>query len=573
MKWLKRQTNERVLQKASETLDGVLPYVVAKRLKDVDNIDAFLAADSFDFADPFKMKDFSKGVDRLFEALERNEHITISCDYDADGLGAASILKKGLNLIGFRLTNLEIIVSERYNGGYGFNKAVCDKIIENPNSSLVITVDQGSSDHVQIERLISSRSDVDIIVTDHHHVPEITPDKALAFINPNREDDRYPHKDICGAIVALLLISAVIDKIDPTIDRSKLFDIGAISTIGDMMPLDSLVNRFIVKSSLARMKHNPSPFWRVIMENYPINEETVGFYLGPRINAFSRMGVDPSIVIEFLTTDVRVKAQKIWDKMTEVNDQRKELNKSLKKDAELSLSTGGYDQKNSISVFLEDGASGLTGIVASNLKESTGKPSICFCPKHGDPDMITGSGRSVSGIDIRKCVMEAIEGLEDANGGGHPAACGLTIKRADFNLFSELFEKSVNEKMAANNIGKLEPVIEFDAVFNQFVSLEFVHSINKLAPFGMGFEKPIFAYKGYIDQVGFMGEDSKHARFVLDKGDQRLNCVLFNHQEMLDFDLKALHNGQEIYVIGDLNINKFRGEENLQIMVKALKAI
>lgn len=513
---------------------------------------------------PVDMTGMYGTLEMLSTVVLNNQKTIVACDYDADGLGAASILKKGFELLGY--TNVAFVVSDRYKGGYGFNEQCLDRILSMEYSpDLVITVDEGSSDEVRIKKLKEQLPDTRFIVTDHHHVPENWPQSADAFVNPNQKGDKYPYKNICGAAVALLVIKSLAEKLSKKIDIGSLIEICAISTIGDVMPLNEPVNRVIVKEGLRRANQCGLPFWNALKkEGSVIDESTIGFDLAPKINAMSRMGKDPEDIIRFLTSDNPNLIKTLFTKMTEVNQARKDVNEELYFHAHSEMLEQVDDFGHIL--FLEKGLSGVTGILASRIKEETGKPVICFCPKKDDDNFVTGSGRSIEGVDIRGVIELISEEFSSMNYGGHPAACGLTIQKSELLRFKKRF----NEELEKVLHEKPEKQFTYDFDLKHFESSRvFLEQQDRLKPYGQKFEAPIVKIEGILKTLKLVGKGSLSGVIEYGNG-QSIKFIWFGVKQSKEDQQMELEDELGATIVGKVDMNYFNGVGRPQILVEKL---
>ncbi len=561
------------------TLNELECNILAARLKNTSLAKVFMETYTSNKFPPidslFNLIDMSKATKRVMKAIQAQERILIACDYDADGLGAASILKLGFTALGLNKDNLHINISERYKGGYGFNDFVVDDILAmEKRPGLVITVDEGSSDHLRIKRLIEEDSSIDVIVTDHHHVPKQEPDLAHAFVNPNRPGDEFQHKEICGATVAFLLIKSINDLRvkDDKICMKPLMDIAAISTIGDVMPLNYPMNRAIIQFALKRAnsENNIPLYWKVFKEYDPkfrggmISEDTVGFSIAPKINAMSRIGKDAMHVINFLTSADEASVVESFLIMANCNEERKELD-SVLYDASVEIMESQNNDFSNI-IYLPEGQSGVTGIVASRIKEEKGKPAIVFCPKADNPEFITGSGRSSGGVDIRLAAEILSEQFDSYFFGGHPVACGLTIKADDLPKFKKLFDEEVGRQTGGV---VLKPFVDYDFEMGVDAHLDegFVYILENIAPFGQLFAKPNVLVEGTVITTKML--NGGHFKGTIAHQGGKIDFIWFAKnigQNSLDFK-----RGQKVSLIGKAGINEFMGNRTIQVLIEHME--
>lgn len=585
--WKKRPLNTAINKELSDS--GVEPfeaYLLASRLDKAMNIGLVKGILDVSYENPLGMHDMPIAAERIQDAIQNQEHVLIACDYDADGLGAAVIVKESLKLMGLAKNKISVMVSNRYKGGYGFNDEIVDRIINlDKTPALIITVDEGSADHERIKRLKDEKPNIDVIVTDHHEVPEQQPEMAFAFVNPNRPEDAYPLKEICGAVVGWLTMQAVLDLrqkkgLNEDINLEQLLDIALISTIGDMMPLNLPINRAIVNRGLQMANSvERKPFWHLLQENKynsgeAIDETDIGFGIGPRINAMSRIGKDPVtgedkdplIVVKLLTEQNYAKASKMFDELTEANEYRKKLNKNIYFNHENLIKEKDESQQ-SIVVFAEDGLSGITGLVAGEIMQKTGKPAICFCEKKDNPEYVTGSGRSIKDVHIKKAASNACAQLNDEKSacGGHPGACGLTIRKRDIEKFEELFEKEVLSQIDGK---KLAPFIYYDGQWKHPVNVELYEKVKSLGPFGRCFEEPVFAFKGIVERIRVSASGTTLI-LQLNINGSSIACPWFNCKKA-DEDV-FLQQGDHVKILGKVGTNTYKDITSIQIIIEDLK--
>lgn len=576
---IQQDIQQSLIQKGLTELES---KVISARLNSIDEMNSFLDVyinKSFPSMDnPMNLMDMEKAVLRIIVAIEKNESIAIACDYDTDGLGAASVLKLGLESMGVDPSKLSILISERYKGGYGFSDNIVDRVLSMKNKpDVIITVDEGSSDHKRIKRLKQESPDIDVIVTDHHHVPKQEPDLAHAFVNPNRPGDQFKHKDICGAVVAFFVIQALnnIRASELKIDLKPLLDIAAISTVGDMMPLTDPLNRAILLFALKRANtpEKQPLFWKIFIEEDDkarglITEETIGFTISPRINSMSRIGADAMAVVNYFTSNDALLVSNSLHAMSDTNEERKELDSVLYEESVEQM----LEQKNDFTtlVHLPRGKSGVTGIVASRIKVETGRPVICFCPKTDSNGLITGSGRSAGDIDIRfaiEAISEEFEELRNGMYGGHPAACGLTIKAEDFSRFKQLFEAQIAKQ--SNGI-KLKPFLDYDFEIGKDINMNFglVHQIESIGPFGQLFPKPNVLVEGIIVSKKLL--NGGHLKGTIAVQGEEVDFIWFA-KSVGQNDTSVFKEGVTVNIIGKASINEFMGNQTLQILTEHLE--
>lgn len=357
-----------------------------------------------------KIKDIQKAGNRIADAIITGEQICIACDFDVDGISSAAVLYKALvDLFKLEPYKIDICISNRMTEGYGFSDKVVDRILDyDPIPSLIITADQGSSNGLQVTKYIEKTRELstkrgnkkinfvgDVIISDHHEIPKDGgPSDAYAFVNPQRLDDEFPDKTICGCTVAMFLMAstrmALIKKgyLDKTSESIKpLMAYSTAATISDCVSMASSINRAIVQKGLMDINNETIPAWKA-MKNLstndplePVRAESIAFGLGPMINACSRTGGDGLNAVRYYLADNDYDAERYLSLLNVDNAERKDIEKRLVdeavKKAEDLCDKGFY----SLVIPLKNGHHGIHGIVASRIVERFGRPTIVLSPK------------------------------------------------------------------------------------------------------------------------------------------------------------------------------------------------
>src|SRR5690625_3978932 len=378
-------------------------------------IQDFLTVDETWFHDPFSMHDMEKSVNRIIKALENFEKITIYGDYDADGMTSTALMVETLESLG---ADVNYYLPNRFVEGYGPNKEAFKQIIDK-GTTLIISVDNGVTGHEAIA--LAQSHDVDVIVTDHHELPEMLPD-AHSVIHPRQPECDYPFKDLSGVGVALKLATALIGELPV-----ELLDLAAIGTVADLVSLTD-ENRAIVYYGLQMLENTQragliSLFNVLGKEPGEINEETIGFQIAPRLNAVGRLG-EASPCVELLTTHEPDTARELAEYVDEKNEERKAIVDEMTADVIEKIK---QEKEDSEVIVLADEKwhQGVLGIVASRVVEQTNKATLLFTI---DPDsnIAKGSARSVDSLNL----YEAFSTIEELfmQFGGHHMAAGMSAE-------------------------------------------------------------------------------------------------------------------------------------------------
>lgn len=523
-----------------------LADLLARRLDAAISLKQVLSPTLASIPDPEAIPDMARAVERIVEAILGKETIAFAVDHDMDGQASAAVLWKTFTEI-FEVSAefLSVVTSHRLTEGYGITDAVAERILLS-TATLVISADKGSSDEPRIRRIALGGKDV--VVTDHHEVPEAgPPPSALACVNPARVDSAYD-RHVCGAGVAFLTMAKVRTRLLEKGYRrhlkslASLTDYVAVATIADcvaLRPDRGIVNRAFIRSGLASINRAERPCWKVLRrvakDEGPINSQTVAFLLAPAVAAAGRLDWAEH-GLRFLLASTEREAEKHWETLERENALRKFIEKEVR---EVAVKEAAKQEGASICVLIENGHSGVHGITASRLVERFGKPSAVFSPKgagarnldgttaSGNQQVITGSFRSIDGVHIRD-VLSKVEarhpGLLLAYG-GHAGAAGATLLRTGFPVFKETFEIVVREAVQGQT---LAPTIWTDGRLSaSSITLETADVLADLDPWGKDFPLPIFTSEFQVRRCEPMG-DGSHWRVWLEVDSRMLECVWFN---------------------------------------------
>ena len=503
-----------------------------------------------DLPQPKMLKDMEKAAKRIKQAIDKKEKMVVVGDYDVDGIGSTVIMKSFFDEIG---VDVPYIVPNRFRDGYGLSPNLIPRI-KDLGATLVITVDNGIS-AMDAARLCQKEG-IDLIITDHHLLPpEIPP--AYAIINQKQQDCTFPYSDICGAQIAWYLVAQLRKELGrEDIRLSKYLEIAAISTIADMMPLKH-INRTMVKAGLKLLGKSERPAikaFREMKEKSEISSEDIAFFLAPAMNSAGRL-YDAEYAIEFLLSKDMDTARKKLYQLIDFNDERKEIENRIVMSAKDKVSP----EDSFIIIAGEDWHEGVLGIAAARVGRDESKPCIILS-QSDDPNILKGSGRSFTDIDIYGVVTECRDLLEKF--GGHAAAIGLSLKKENF----EEFRKRANE-LAASGKFKKEP--EESKVIGEIplsmAGYEMLNIIRKFEPFGQENPMPMFESKKVkILSVNKMGKEGNHLRFSFLQDGAVVNGVKFKTFEEFE-------DGDIVDIVYSISENIFRGNSSIQLIIEEVK--
>jgi single-stranded-DNA-specific exonuclease len=544
----------------------------SRGLRTQAEVDVFLGPDwSRDTHDPFLFKQMSEAVVRTFTALEKGEVITIHGDYDADGVcGTAvvfSTLRDICRALKFDEKKLTTYIPHREREGYGLFPATADHLHEHEKTKLLITVDCGISNADAVSR--ARELEIDTIICDHHAVPEVLPEAIL--IHPQVPGENYPNKVLCGAAVAFKFASALIGEARnrganfPDGYEKWLLDLVAIATVTDIMPLLG-ENRVLETYGLLVLKKTRrlglvKLLTAVGVKQTNIDSWTIGFQLGPRLNAAGRMDhADPAF--RLLVSEDDQEAGLLATELHAANVMRQKRSNEIYEEALAQIGEPG-EQKILIAAG-EGWPAGLVGLVAGKISNDYSRPVIIAAK---DGDKFTGSGRSVLGFDITAALTKAAEFLDRF--GGHPQACGFSATGEE--NFKKAVEIIAGEAEKILSTEDLVPEIFIDAEIPLCLAdWDLQTSISQMAPFGEGNRQPIFGSRG-LQIVGFetMGLEGKHLRLtVRDPAEGAVKkMVAFGFGKIAP----ELRIGGTLDVAYEIGINEWNGNRELQLRVVDLK--
>jgi len=562
MRWTLKQEPDsiKVNQLAKElAIEKTLAKILVQR-----NIDSFDKAKQFfrpsleDLHDPFLMKDMDIAVQRIENAIAKNENILVFGDYDVDGTTAVSLMSSYLKTI--HPNSIATYIPDRYAEGYGVSYMGIDFAHDN-NFSLIIALDCGIK---AIDKVAyASEKDIDFIICDHHKPGTEIP-KAAAVLNPKQVDCNYPYDELCGCGVGFKLIQALASKRNQTIDDLVGYlDLVATAIAADIVPMTG-ENRTLAYWGLQIINSQPRNGIKAIihqLDKKVLTITDVVFIIAPRINAAGRMK-HGNYAVELLTEMDFDSAVEFASSIEKFNSDRKELDKKITQEALLQIENNEETEKFTSVVFDESWHKGVIGIVASRLIETYYRPTLVFT-KSGDK--LAASARSVKGFDVYNALEQCADFIEQF--GGHKYAAGLTLLPDQYEGFKNKFEEVV-----ASTINKelLIPEINIDAELDlSEITPKFYRILQQMAPFGPQNMRPAFSTtsvrdNGYGKQVG---ADKTHLKLNIIYGSDKrtYNAIGFN----LGNKLPAVQNDFDI--VYALDENTWNGNTSIQLLLKDLK--
>lgn len=551
-------------------IDQVIARVIRNRdICTKEQFDMYLSDSLEGMHMPELLKDADKAVDIIINKIEQKKKIRIIGDYDIDGICSTTILYKALKETG---AEVDYAVPHRINDGYGINETLIDAAIAD-GVDTILTCDNGIAAINQVE--YAKSHNLTVIITDHHDITfeengtqkrYIYP-KADAIVNPKRDDCGYPFKMLCGAAVAYKLVEVLYkkrwlseyDKYKSSLDEYRQF--AAIATIGDVVDLID-ENRILVKNGLRSIANTKNIGLRALIDicKIDINKLTpysVGFVIGPCLNASGRLDTAKNAIELFLETDENTAKSKAME-LYAFNEERKgmtesELSKALKIIDETEIKNDKV-----LVIYLPECHESIAGIIAGRIKELYYRPTFVITDAK---DGAKGSGRSIEGYNMFEEITKCAGLLTKF--GGHPMAAGISLDKDKIDEFRKRLNK--NQTLTEQ---QLEPVVWIDVPMPlNYVTYTLVEQLSILEPFGKGNEKPVFADKALIvKSVNIIGKKSNVLKLMLEAQD---GSVFEAIQFMYDGNKPQV--GQKIAITYYPDINEFRGKRNLQFIIKEWK--
>ena len=457
-----------------------------------DKIKAFINPGKDKFLSPMLMSGMKQAVELIARARDEEWSVVIYGDYDADGVCASTVLCRALAVYGIEA---QVFVPERKNG-YGLNVNSIDDIFDEYFPQLFITVDCGISNAQEVEYI--KEQGAEVIVTDHHELPETLPD--CICVNPKIEDE-YPYDNLCGAGVAFKLACALIGK-----QAYELLDFTAIATVADSVPLTG-ENRDIVAEGLKLINASPRKnYANFLKKEEKVLAQSLAFSVAPKINAAGRMGDAGSALTLFLSDDDKT----IYDysvKLIAYNTERQKYCDELYLSAKEMLKQKGVNGR-VIVLAGENWNTGFVGIVAARLAEEYCRPALLFV-KHGTS--LKGSARSVDGVNIFEALRACSQYISEF--GGHSQAAGVNVEEENLTALEEALNEYLHKNYTAE---AFTPSYYINGVYQAPLSQKFVKELNRLEPFGVGNRKPAFVLEAQSLRARALKENSPHVSI---KGD------------------------------------------------------
>lgn len=538
-----------------------------RKIKSNEEAEAFMNSD-YDkhIRDPFLLKDMEKVVERILLAIKNDEKVCVYSDYDADGVPGAVVLSDFFKKIGFK--NFFVYIPHRNLEGFGLNDEAIQKISEQ-NAKLIVTIDCGIADVSQVDT--ANLKNIQVIITDHHECGATLP-AAYAIINPKQPGCEYPEKYLCGSGVIFKVVQALIARgnfgLVPGWEK-WLLDMVGLATLSDMVPLTG-ENRVFAKYGLHVLRKSPRlGLMKLLKDNglkqRDLTEDDVVFTITPRINAASRMG-SPETAFQMLSTDDEATADEAVRHLHKINDERKgvvaAMVREIKKYVNENLMS---DNKLQVPVIVKgnpEWSPSLLGLAASSIVEAYGCP--VFLWGRGEGDELKGSCRSDGSASVVELMTAVPAGILEAFG-GHTMAGGFVLSMSGVDdLESALIESYA--KAVNSGVDSFQKVVDLTIGVDE-VSWKLHDELDKMAPFGMGNEKPTFMlHQVAVSDIFRFGKEKSHIKLVFKKSDGgEVNAIQFFAGDNPKF--ANLKFGDKINLVAHLEKSTFGGRRELRLRV------
>ena len=538
----------------------IATLLIKKGLSAFEDIEAFLNPTLEQLHNPYLFKDMEIAVNRVLQAIDKHEKITIYGDYDVDGTTSTSVLYLGLTKLG---AIIDYYIPHRMIDGYGLSISGLEQIQEN-GTKLIISVDCGINAIDEVDQIHDYG--MEIIITDHHNPKDQLPN-ALAIINPKVENSSYPFKKLAGVGVAYKLLVAIYMKLGLDTDEnlSKYLDLVSLGTIADIVPLDG-ENRVLSALGLTQLIEKNNIGLKALIDFANLNQKTLNssdivFGLAPRINAAGRMG-SADVAVELLISNDERQSKELAENIEHQNSLRQREDQKTYKEAIEIIDKKYKNIDDTVLIMLSSDSwhQGVIGIVASKLVEQFNRPVIMISVKDG---IGSGSGRSITDLDLFQTLTDNDEDL--ISFGGHKYAVGLTLYQEYIDILENKLSDYLKEKPYSNNI---QNTISIDSHLELYdINNNFLSWIDKFSPFGSGNRRPVF----YTEKVNvstypyIVGKN--HLKLKVIKDGVELDLIGYN----LGDYLTSLKKNSSLDIAYSVEVNTFFKKMTIQGKLLDLK--
>lgn len=511
-----------------------------------------------DLHDPFAFCHMARAVARIRQAITQREHIVVHGDYDADGVCGAAVIWTTLKALG---AHVDVFLPHREHDGYGMHERTVHEL-KGRGASVIITCDCGISNGKEIA--LAQRFGIDVIITDHHTLPPELP-PAFAILHPGAPGETYPWKGLSGGGVAFKLAQALLRECgvpEPGFEK-WLLDLVAISSVADMVPLQKETRALVHfglkvlcrtrRRGLQRLMQSAGVLDDAGRPKRALDATTIGFVVAPRINAAGRMA-HATTAFNMLTTENATEAEELAHELEQHNSARQQAVARLLEEAKARA--GEIGPEPAVVVSAPDWPLGLLGLIASKLAETHRRPAFIFSNRGG---ILTGSGRSVAGINLMQALRELPPVMTKF--GGHAQACGVTLPEAALTQFTDaLRTRLMLETRAADDA----PRIADAALLPGDITDDLPQMLQRFAPFGVENPEPVFVLRGTrVLQCNTVGASGKHLKLYLSVSGRIVKGIAFG----MGSRASELLRSQTMDIVCAVRANDWNGRREVELFV------
>jgi single-stranded-DNA-specific exonuclease len=530
--------------------------LAARGITDPIEAENFLYMTESAMHDPFLFHDMDKAVKLIKQAIAADKKIVVYGDYDADGVTSVTVLTTALERLG---ADVFFAIPDRFEHGYGPNKDLFQEFYAQ-GASLIITVDNGIAgvDEIAFAKTLG----LQVIVTDHHEIGEMLP-AADAIIHPRHPEGNYPFGELAGVGVAFKLASALLEG-----TPQDLIELVAIGTVADLVPLQG-ENRYFVKEGIRRMRISKRPAIQALTkisgtDQRTLDEESLGFMIGPRLNAAGRLG-DASPAVHLLKSENMEQALALATELDELNKERQALVSAIHQETEDIIATMyGPDIPLVFVIAAEGWNAGVIGIVASRITDKYHRPTIVLSIDE-EKGIAKGSARSIPGFDLFAELSQCAQLL--THFGGHQMAAGMSLEVSNIDLLRKQLNAQAEEILIDDMLSP-ELLIDVPLTIDE-IDVDVLESLELLRPFGISFEKPNYLLEDLsVKSFRKIGATKNHLKLELVDGEQSLDAIGFGIGHIADELTPAI----TLSVAGDLQVNEWNGLKKPQLMIGDIRS-
>lgn len=548
--WIDKKINKRLSDEIQQELGLplLLSQLLSLRVDSTKDAADFLNPTIDSLESPLSIKGIKDAAKIICAYIKDNKKITVFGDYDADGITGSSILYNSLKIA---KADASAVIPSRERHGYGLNKELI-KEIKDSGSQLLITVDCGITNTEEVA--YANELGMEVIITDHHTIPDELPN-AVAIVNPKLNSQENPYYQLAGTGVAFMLSCVFLHhlKIDTKQHFNRNLEIAAVGTVADMVPLKK-ANRTIVFSGLQKMNDDPSLSIKLLSSNEsPITSSTIGFKIGPKINAAGRID-EARHSFELLSSEDDSFTQKKAAELTNMNDNRKAIGQNIKESAlDLVTNSMKIDDK-AIIACSEEWHPGIIGIAASQIVAEKKKPVILIAE---GKTFGRGSARSFGDIDIYKYLKQVSSLFTKF--GGHKLAAGFEIPKENIKQFKKDLIEIINDSVTAEELVSKHKY-DLDLSLTS-INMNLIEEINRLAPFGIGNSMPVFrSDRLFVLESKLI--QGKHIKMKVSDSTHIIDAIAFNMSNKYNLIKQG-----KIDLLYTAEINEYRNKKNIQLKI------